>query len=474
VNYVHPDYEFINDCAYSDYQRERVFVRTSTGLRKRTRKQGKSRNRKIRVSRRVTARSQKCPFCESENLALVAEGEHVECSRPRVKRAFDLVITASGIKRKVIECRTLLQRCLGCNKTFIPEEHQRLDKHFHGLKSWAMYQHVAHMLSLSTIETMFEDFFGLSISSPEIHMFKSLMAGYYRPTYERLLAKILSGGLLHIDETEVKLKKEKGYVWVFTSLEEVVFMYRPTREGDFLKELLKDFRGVLVSDFYAAYDSIGCPQQKCLIHLMRDMNHDLRANPFDEELKSITGPFGTLLRAIVTTIDHHGLKRNHLKRHEREVEGFFNFLAGSTFVSDAAEALRTRLNKNREKLFTFTQHDGVPWNNNNAENAIKRFAYYREDTVGTMKEQGLKDYLVLLSICHTCRYKGVKFLKFLLSREVDIDAFCDTRRQKQASASIEVYPTGFTPHLTSLRQPKQPTPTSDTQEQAGAGGETVQ
>ena len=31
-------------------------------------------------------------------------------------------------------------------------------------------------------------------------------------------------------------------------------MYRPTREGDFLHELLKDFRGVLVSDFYAAYD----------------------------------------------------------------------------------------------------------------------------------------------------------------------------------------------------------------------------
>ena len=76
-------------------------------------------------------------------------------------------------------------------------------------------------------------------------------------------------------------------------------MYRPTREGDFLHELLKDFHGVLVSDFYAAYDSLDCPQQKCLIHLMRDMNQELLNNPFDEELQSITGPFGTLLRAIV-------------------------------------------------------------------------------------------------------------------------------------------------------------------------------
>ena len=49
-----------------------------------------------------------------------------------------------------------------------------------------------------------------------------------------------------------------GYVWTFTNMEEVAFMYRPTREGEFLKELLKDFEGVLVSDFYGAYDSLDC------------------------------------------------------------------------------------------------------------------------------------------------------------------------------------------------------------------------
>lgn len=98
------------------------------------------------------------------------------------------------------------------------------------------------------------------------------LAQYYKTTYDHLLARILAGNLLHVDETEVKLKQGKGYVWVFTNLEEVVFIYRPTREGDFLQDLLKDFQGVLVSDFYIAYDSVNCPQQKCLIHLIRDMN----------------------------------------------------------------------------------------------------------------------------------------------------------------------------------------------------------
>jgi hypothetical protein len=36
----------------------------------------------------------------------------------------------------------------------------------------------------------------------------------------------------------------------------VLYLFRENREADFLKELLKDFRGVLLSDFYPGYDSL--------------------------------------------------------------------------------------------------------------------------------------------------------------------------------------------------------------------------
>jgi predicted RecB family nuclease len=445
VNFHHADFEYINNCAYFNYQRDRVFIRTSRTLKRNRAKHAGSQNRRLRVTKRLQVVSSRCPFCKCDEIGTVAKGEPVKCRKPRVKRAFDLVFTVGGIKRKVIECRTRVHRCLKCGQEFVPDQHERLDKHFHGLKSWAMFQHVAHRLSLRAIQSMLEDFFGLHIFDSEIHMFKSLMARYYRATYRRFLAKILAGNLLHVDETEVKLQQGKGYVWVLTNLEEVVFLYRPTREGDFLKELLKDFHGVLVSDFYAAYDSLGCPQQKCLIHLMRDMNQELLNNPYDTELQSITGPFGTLLRAVVATVDERGLKRRYLQRHERAVAHFFQRIQGESFHSEAAEALRERLLKYREKLFTFLRYDGVPWNNNNAENAIKRFAYYRENTVGAMKEAGLSDYLVLLSICQTCRYKGVSFLKFLLSREKDVDVFCQGKRTRRRSPTLEVYPKGFIP-----------------------------
>jgi predicted RecB family nuclease len=444
IDFFHADFEYINGCGRFDYQRTRVYVRTSKA-RKKARRKPKARvfrNRTLRVNQQVHILDEKCPSCGGSDVTQWEHGRYAVGHTARVKRSFDLVFTPGGIKRKIIEVTTRTHECLSCGRVFVPERYQRLAKHFHGLMSWAMYEHVAHRLSCPVLKEMLEEYFSVSVCQQELNSFKAMMARYYQLCYETLLAKILAGAVLHIDETEVKLRTGKAYVWVFATAEEVVYMLRPTREGDFLAELLEGFHGVLVSDFYAAYDAIGCPQQKCLIHLMRDMNQELLNNPFDAELQSVTGPFGTLLRVIVTDIDEHGLKRCHLIRHKQDVDRYFQSIAAQAFRSEAAEALRVRMLKNRDKLFTFIEHDGVGWNNNLAENAIRQFAYYREDHQGQLQEPGLKDYLVLLSLYQTCRYRGVSFLKFLLSRETDMETFCQGARQRRKSPVIEVYPEG--------------------------------
>jgi Transposase IS66 family len=108
---------------------------------------------------------------------------------------------------------------------------------------------------------------------------------------------------MYVDETPFQMRHETVYAWIFTNGEEVVSMYRETREGDFLKELLKDYTGVLVSDFFPIYYSMECPQQKCLIHLLRDVNDDLLKNPFDEEFKGMTRHFTRLLQTIISLPD---------------------------------------------------------------------------------------------------------------------------------------------------------------------------
>jgi hypothetical protein len=126
---------------------------------------------------------------------------------------------------------------------------------------------------------------------------------------------------------------------VFANVETAVYIFRPSREGEFLRKMLKDFEGVLVSDFYSAYDGLACLQQRCLIHLIRDMNRAILDNPFDQELRSITAPFGALLRSIVETIDEHGLRRRYLERHAKAVATFFTGLTDRAYESDASKAL---------------------------------------------------------------------------------------------------------------------------------------
>jgi hypothetical protein len=431
-----PDFGYVHDRASFDYLKHRICARSGKPskmdlTRKRTKKWKKNR----RVNQEVEISSPACPSCGGTELDR-------RQNRSLARLAFDLRITRMGIRGYVTRYRTAWHHCARCGQRFLPPDYLRLEEFCHSLKSWAMYEHVAHRTSLPSIAETIRECFNLPICHSQVHAFKLLLARYYQGAYMRLLEKIVAGHLVHTDETEVHLRRVgKAYVWVFTNLEEVVFMHRPSREGDFLHEVLKDFRGVLVSDFYAAYDSLKCDQQKCLIHLLRDFNQDILANPWDEELKSVAGGFGGLLRAVVATADQYGLRKRHLGKHRRDIDRFFAGIGGTTYRSEAAEGYRQRLLKCRGKLFTFIEHDGVPWHNNAAEHAVKAFAHYREVADSMVSEAGLAPYLVLLSIQQTCKYKGVSFLKFLLSRQTDIDEF-RAGRSKVTVPGIELYPDG--------------------------------
>jgi len=447
VEFAIPDFGFVNERAYFDYQRDRVYLRTSMAIRKARARERRGQGKKnLHVDRSVRIDGEACPSCGG--------GEFVRTEDGRLARlAYDLRVGRGAVRRRVTRFATSWHRCVGCGGRSLPEDYLRLEEHGHGLKSWAMYKHVAHRATFAAISEEIGACYGLPVPTPLVHSFKSMLAARYGPTYRALLSRIVAGPLIHADETEVRLKgKGKGYVWVFTNLEEVVFMYRETREGDFLAGLLGGFRGVLVTDFYTAYDSLDCPKQKCLVHLMRDFNNDIQAHPWDEELKSLASSLGRLLRAIVSTVDEHGLKARHLGRHDKEVGRFLASVEGAEYRSELAEGYGVRLARHRDTLFTFTKHDGIPWNNNNAEHAVKQFAYYREAADGLFTESGLSDYLVLLRIRLTCKYKGLSFLKFLLSRQADVDVFVREGARRGLTPALELRPEGVPPSRPSRRE----------------------
>jgi hypothetical protein len=109
---------------------------------------------------------------------------------------------------------------------------------------------MANRITFENLETTVRECFNLPLNFQHIYEFKARFAQYYDKTYLHILEKLISGPLLHVDETKVNLLKGSGYVWVFTNMEEVAFVLRPDRNAAFLHDLLRDFRGVLVSDFF--------------------------------------------------------------------------------------------------------------------------------------------------------------------------------------------------------------------------------
>jgi predicted RecB family nuclease len=355
-----PELEFINNCAYFNYQRERILLRTNATVRTALRREKRAAQRNPRVNRVVDfRRPTRCPRCG-------VEGPYMH-KRFR-KTQIDLRFGPGYIKRWVTEYRSAQYRCQLCQKTWFLKKYLAIGtKYGRNLGCWLVYQTIAHKQSSGAITESLGEVFGIHTHRQKVNALKREFAEFYRGTYRRILRRIAHAPMVQVDETKARILGETGYVWVFAAQDHVGFVYTSSRDGSILGRVLEGFGGVPVSDFYAAYDSMPCAEQKCLVHLIRDMNDDLFRNQLDSDLRELVQRFSSVLKPIISTIDEHGLKRRRLRKHRETVDSFLDDLAVREYRSEVAEKYRTRITKCREKLFTFLDHDGVPWNNNGAE-----------------------------------------------------------------------------------------------------------
>jgi hypothetical protein len=419
-----PGLETITKRAYFNYQQEKVFFRTDKHVRRNIRRKHRASWATVKVNKMVE--------CQPPTECLKCGKRAIDfCSRVlQTKTIKDLKFFGGGVKRWVIRYSSRRHVCHSCRHTCYSPEYPTKQATFgHNLASWAVYQHVALRQSLEAVAASVGDVFGYSFSVGMVQKAHEQLARMHEATENVLLAKLRSGNLICGDEAKIKIKRGiGGYVWVFSDPEVVIYRFSTSRDATTLNEVLKGFAGVLVSDFYSVYDSAPCLQQKCIVHLIRDINDDLLKSPFDEDLKELSSRFTMLMSSIVESIDRYGLRRRQLGKHVVDAERYRKWLAGQHFTSRAAQGFQKRLAKYGDRLFTFLTHDGVPWHNNLAENAVKLVVSRRRLIDGLMSEQGIQNYLIFLSIFQTLRRKGGSFLRFLLSGKTNIFEFLGEKR----------------------------------------------
>ena len=407
-----PEFEKINNAAYWDYQRSKVFIRTDKTIKKVM--------ARIEVAKKNIIVDARINVCNPPIVCAKCGGEKFwKINRHLSKVIYDIKPSKRGFKRQVTQYIYINYRCSDC-KTEVTGNPTSGSRYGNGIISFIIYLQIELLLSFQKSAVHASLLFNFPVSKANVTLMKSEMAAKYAGTHKLILSNIAEGKLVHADETKGVVKGGGHYIWVLTNMTNVAYVYSESRESTTIETLLEGFNGVLVSDFYAAYDGIPCAQQKCLIHLMRDINEDMHKNPFDEELKEIGCRFGHVLREIVETIDKHGLATHYLAKHKSSALSFIDHIIGKTCSTETSRSLCKRIEKNHNKLFTFLDYDGIPWNNNNAEHAVKAFTRLRNVMI-TSTPRGTQDYTVLLSIQQTLRYRGKSFLEFLNSGKLSID-----------------------------------------------------
>lgn len=437
ADFLLPEFDTINRCAYFDYQRDRVYARSEKRVAK-PRRQIPHTVRRASQDTSVVMECQQCSQCGGKRLSI---------QKTVRRRLLDLKFfkTGIGVKRWQPWYTIHEYRCRNCGAANTPAGAAAYADsrgiYGHNLMCWCVYHNVVGKQSMLQVERSLSDIFGLRLPYKNVYRFRSRVAVRYRPLCDEILRSILLEDVINIDETPVNLRKTTGYVWVLATADKVYYLYRESREGSFLHELLGGFSGTLVSDFFTAYDSLGCRHQKCLVHLMREVNDDLRRHPFDEDIRFIAQVFADFLIGVVSTIDRWGLTRRHLHKHLKDADRLLQRLRRKQLGSEQSIKYRKRFEKYADSLFTFLRYDNVPWNNNIAEHAVHYFAKVRRFNDGTFTSSSLEELLTLITVIQTCEYSAVNPLRFLLSGETTMTGLLrgkDRRTRRQNASDVPI------------------------------------
>ncbi len=359
-----------------------------------------------------------CPKCGHKPL---------KPSKQRSRRLIiDLVVTKNSVKKTVIEYAGNQDYCSNCSRSYSPPDirkYERQQLYGHGLKAWLVYHRIALRLPYESILESLEEHFHETIGPGRFVDFIRQFADYYADTAKVISQHLLKGPFIHADETKFSIQGVSWYVWVLTNEEYVIFNLSETREATFVHEFLANYTGVLISDFYPGYDSVKCRQQKCWVHLIRDLNDDLLESPFDTEYENFVSEVRNLIVPIMEAVQKFGLKKRNLSKFNKSVEKFYQkVITDKHYKSELILKYQKRFIRYRESLFTFLEQDGIPWHNNTAERAIRPVAKQRAIST-SFGETPARDYLLLLGIRQTCRFQGKSFFRFLFSGETDLDKF---------------------------------------------------
>jgi hypothetical protein len=218
--------------------------------------------------------------------------------------------------------------------------------------------------------------------------------------------------VVHGDETGWRENGRNGYVWTFSTPTARLFV-RGSRAGSVVDAALGPaFAGVLVSDFYAAYDHVPTAKQRCWAHLLRDVHALRQQHPADAALAQWATQLHELYErgqagATGPTPGTRAAQRQQWAL-RAELQAGLRELATlpATEPPPVYRTLAGRLRRYEGELFTFVTEPGVPADNNAAERSLRPLVTQRKISGGTRSPEGTATLMVASTLFGPWQVQG--------------------------------------------------------------------
>src|SRR3990172_11946198 len=182
---------------------------------------------------------------------------------------------------EVIEHRIIKRYCPHCQRWQSPKLDLKGQVFGQGrigvrLASMIAYLRQSERMPVRRIQDYLETFHRFRVSIGEIVELLHDVRQASEGAVTELKGQMRQSAVVHADETGWRENGRNGYIWSFsTPGEEAVryYEYDASRAHAVVKRILAgEFRGHLVSDFYAGYNDYEGEHQRCWVHMLRDLH----------------------------------------------------------------------------------------------------------------------------------------------------------------------------------------------------------
>lgn len=270
----------------------------------------------------------------------------------------------------------------------------------------------------ATIQSYFEILHNLHVSRGEIIKLLHKTARVGKPTYEELKQQLRKSHTVHGDETGGRENGRNGYTWNFNTDRIKFLTYRHTRGQTVVTEVLgDDFEGVLVSDFYAAYNIYQGFHQRCWVHYLRDIKKLTEFYPENKQLKAWARQIHILYQyAKAWPGPDQGLPKGIREQlrisKQREFEERLKKICSPWVTREVPmSTLSARAIKFLPEMFVFIRFAGVASDNNSAERSVRHDVISRKISGGTRSSKGSETKSILGSLFGTWKLQGLNPLE---------------------------------------------------------------